>query len=534
MKLGITILGLILFTSNLFGQTCVKGDCQNGYGIETYSSDSKYLGEFKNGKKNGQGVFYYKENIKYVGSWKNDTRSGEGRMYANGSVIQEGIWKNNALTMSRHFLGCISGDCQSGIGIYLYEDGRKLYGKFINGEISETTVCYYPDGKKYIGGWSNNNKNGVGTLYGQGKEENGFWSSGDFLGDTKNGGKGCVLGNCSNGEGIYIYNDETRYNGRFNNGLASGFGVCYYPDGDIYIGEWNNHTFNGNGTMYFNDGSVLEGIWKNGIFQYKTVKEGTTTTSEVYYDYQTQTEAKTEEGKLWIILVGIGSYTTMPSLKYTDDDAFRLHSYFKSPAGGALPDSQIRVLIDEDATKANIMETLNDFGAKAGKNDMLMFFFSGHGINGAFLPQDYDGGYRVLKHSDILKVMESSQAKSKVVIADACHSGSFTAKGESYESTLNSLYSAFNNSRGGTLLLLSSKAEEVSVESEGFRQGVFSHYLIMGLKGKANVDNDDIITVEEIYNYVYTNVRLFTNNQQTPVIRGNFDKKMPLGSMQGW
>jgi hypothetical protein len=305
--------------------------------------------------------------------------------------------------------------------------------------------------------------------------------------------------------------------------LASGFGVCYYPDGDIYIGEWNNHTFNGNGTMYFNDGSMLEGIWKNGIFQHETAKEETTI-PDVFYDYKTPTEEKTEVGKLWIVLVGIGSYITMPSLKYTDDDAFRLHSYFKSIAGGALPDSQIRVLIDEDATKANIMKTLNDFGAKAGENDMLMFFFSGHGMSGSFLPYDYDGGYQVLKQSDILKVMEQSHAKSKVVIADACHSGSFTAKENiADESTLNSLYRTFNNSRGGTLLFLSSKAEEISIESEGFRQGVFSHYLIKGLKGEANLDNDNIITVEEIYNYAYTNVRRFTNNQQTPMIRGNFD-----------
>jgi hypothetical protein len=533
MKFWILTLELILFTTNLLGQTCIQGDCQNGYGIEAYGSNSKYLGEFRNGKKNGQGVFYYQENVKYVGSWKNDTRYGEGRMYVNGSVTQEGTWVNNKLGISRHAVGCISGDCHNGIGIYLYEDGRKIYGKFANGTVQENTICYYPNGDKYIGGWVNNQRNGTGTLYHQGKEETGFWNSSKFVGDIKNGKKGCISGNCSNGEGIYIYNDETRYNGKFDNNLASGFGVCYYADGDIYIGEWKNHTFNGTGTMYFNDGSRLEGVWKNGIFQYKETQ--TTTNSEAHYDFKTEEKTEKVESKLWIILVGIGSYTTMPSLKYTDDDAFLLHSYFKSPAGGALPDSQIKILIDEDATKAKIMASLTDFGAKAGKNDMLMFFFSGHGMSGSFLPYDYDGAYQVLKHSDILNILESSQAKSKVVIADACHSGSFTAKGStSYESTLNNLYSAFNNSRGGTLLLLSSKAEEVSVESNGFRQGVFSHYLITGLKGEANTNHDNIVTVEEVYNYVYRNVRLFTNNQQTPVIRGNFDEKMPLGSIQSW
>jgi hypothetical protein len=531
MKYGILVFGLTLFASNLFGQTCIQGDCQNGYGIEMYDSDSKYLGEFKNGKKNGQGAFYYQENIKYVGSWKNNTQDGEGRMYINGLVVQEGTWVNNKLTTSYHNINCIRGDCLNGIGIHLYEDGRKIYGSFENGVIQESTVCYYPNGEKYIGGWLNNQRNGAGTLYSKGKKQVGFWSSDKFIGEMKNDKRGCVLGDCSNGEGIYIYSDETRYNGKFYNGLAGGFGVCYYSDGDIYIGEWKNHTFDGLGKMYFNDGSMLDGIWKNGIFQYAGIQKETKN-SEVYYDFET--DKNTEGGKLWVILVGVASYTTMPSLKYTDDDAFRLHSHFKSPAGGALPDSQISILIDEEATKANIMRTLSDFGAKAGKNDMLMFFFSGHGISGSFLPHDYDGASQVLKHQDILTILEKSNAKSKVVIADACHSGSFAAKGATYESTLNSLYSAFNNSRGGTLLLLSSKAGEVSVESNGFRQGVFSHYLMTGLKGEANIDYDDVITVEEIYNYVYTNVRKFTNNQQTPVIRGNFDGKMPLGTINGW
>ena len=85
--------------------------------------------------------------------------------------------------------------------------------------------------------------------------------------------KGCVLGNCSDGEGTFVYNDETRYNGKFEDGLADGFGVCYYADGDIYIGEWKSHNFNGEGTLYFNDGSLLEGTWKDGIFQDQKIKE---------------------------------------------------------------------------------------------------------------------------------------------------------------------------------------------------------------------------------------------------------------------
>ena len=210
----------------------------------------------------------------------------------------------------------------------------------------------------------------------------------------------------------------------------------------------------------------------------------------------------------------------------------KLHSFFKSPEGGALPDKQLRLLIDEAATKDEILKNLDDFAQKSGKNDAIMFFFSGHGVDGAFLPSDYDGRNQVVKHKDLLDIIENSKAKSKIIIADACHSGSFTAKRQNHETTINTLYSAFSNSRGGTLLLLSSKAEETSIESNGLRQGVFSHFLITGLNGHANTNSDKIITVKEIYDYVYTNVRFFTNNRQTPVIRGNFDENMPMGTIR--
>jgi hypothetical protein len=51
--------------------------------------------------------------------------------------------------------------------------------------------------------------------------------------------------------------------------------------------------------------------------------------------------------KIWAVVVGVGKYTSMPTLKFTDDDAFRFYSHLKSPLGGALPDEQIEILVDE-------------------------------------------------------------------------------------------------------------------------------------------------------------------------------------------
>lgn len=539
MKWSITFLLLITVSFLSHADTCKSGNCRDGYGILITESGSEYLGEFKGGMKNGQGVFHYSNNIKYVGSWKNNLRHGLGSIYISDKIAQTGTWKNDKITVqSRVLFGCVSGNCTNGFGTYVYEDGQKIYAQFSKGKVINKVVCYYQSGEKYIGGWYNNRRDGMGVMYQKnGKVAEGIWAKDLFIGETKTemSSFGCVSGNCGNGDGVFTYEDKTRYNGEFKNGLASGFGICYYADGDIYVGNWKNHAFDGKGTMYYNDGSTLDGVWKEGMF----VTDEKEDSAVVYFDFNNNEPVVNtkyvdgQQGKIWVVLVGVGRYTNMPSLKYTDDDAYKLYGFFKSPEGGAIPDNQIMTLIDEDASRAKVLKSVRDFSAKAAPQDVILFYFSGHGKKGSFLPSDYDGGTNVIEHSTLLKEMENSRAKSKIIIADACHSGSFmSTKGENYQRMLNSYYEAFAQSSGGTVLMMSSKSNEISIESSGLRQGIFSYYLINGLKGGANTNADGIVTVQEAFDYIYANVRQFSGNTQSPVIYGNFDKNMPLGGIR--
>ena len=52
-----------------FGQ-CVSGDCDNGYGIYTYSDGGKYIGEWRNGNWDGQGIYTWADGTKHVGEWR--------------------------------------------------------------------------------------------------------------------------------------------------------------------------------------------------------------------------------------------------------------------------------------------------------------------------------------------------------------------------------------------------------------------------------------------------------------------------------
>ena len=81
-------------------------------------------------------------------------------------------------------------------------------------------------------------------------------------------------------------------------------------------------------------------------------------------------------------------------------------------------------------------------------------------------------------------------------------------------------------------MLLSSSANENSIEKSGMRHGVFSYYLIEGLAGAADYDNNEIITVQEVFSYVKGSVQGYTNYYQNPMLIGNFDPNIPLGVLR--
>jgi len=304
-------------------------------------------------------------------------------------------------------------------------------------------------------------------------------------------------------------------------GKPDQLGVCYYSNGDIYMGEWADDRPQGYGVFYYNDGKQIESFWENGKVAQPV--------SEKSEERPVIKSKSNNEVKIYSVIIGISRYPDLPLLKYTDDDAYLLYAFLKSPEGGAVPDNQIRILIDEAANRENILKTLKTTFAEADDNDVILLYFAGHGINGYYLPFDSDGYKNRISYDELKRILESSQAKHKLCIADACYSGSLLAQRSAFGESLDLFYSTFEKTKGGTAFLLSSKQEETSLESSGMRQGIFSHYLIEGLKGASDVNHDKIITIKELYNYVRNNVRKTTSSAQNPVIAGNYDDNMPVG-----
>ena len=95
---------------------------------------------------------------------------------------------------------------------------------------------------------------------------------------------------------------------------------------------------------------------------------------------------------------------------------------------------------------------------------------------------------------------------------------------------INKLLTRIAGVRGGIAIFSASSAQEFSYEDKkwGGGHGVFTYYLVTGLRGAADANADGIITIRELYDYVYRKVAESTGGKQHPELKGNFDNSLPL------
>lgn len=179
---------------------------------------------------------------------------------------------------------------------------------------------------------------------------------------------------------------------------------------------------------------------------------------------------------------------------------------------GANRKATTRLLLNEEATRANIVRTADALFRKAGSEDIIVLFFSGHGIPGGFCAYD-----DFLLYDDIKAVFSHCRAKHKMIFADACFSGKMRepSSGEKRPSP-----------DSDVLLFLSSRHNETSIERVGMTNGFFTACLVKCLKGAADQDRDRKITAKELYDGVSKGVIWLSNGQQHPVMWGNFNHDM--------
>ena len=137
----------------------------------------------------------------------------------------------------------------------------------------------------------------------------------------------------------------------------------------------------------------------------------------------------------------------------------------------------------------------------------------------------------------IFSRIESDQV---VVFLDACYSGAaggrtFASK-RTRASRIDDVFLERLTRSKGRVIVTASRANEVSLELPELGHGVFSHYLIQGIRGTADLDRDGIVSLQELYQYLEQEVSRKSRQaggNQHPVMKGELEGLLPLARMGG-
>ena len=137
-----------------------------------------------------------------------------------------------------------------------------------------------------------------------------------------------------------------------------------------------------------------------------------------------------------------------------------------------------------------------------------IFYFSGHSDDKNIMLGD-----EKISYEDFRETINSMPADVRIAILDSCLSGSFTRiKGgkKRLPFLINEAYDM-----KGYAFMTSSSATEASQESDLIEGSFFTHYLVSGMRGAADVIQDGRVTLSEAYQFTFNETLAETTNSMT-------------------
>jgi hypothetical protein len=379
---------------------------------------------------------------------------------------------------------CVSGDCMNGEGTFVYTDGSRFQGVFIKGKKLNGKLTY-PSGAVYDGYFKNEQRDSTGTYR---------YANGDFF------------------EGVFVEDQKL-------------YGTYTYSNGNVYKGSFLDNKPHGFGELRSKSGAKVEGFWHEGVPDWSITTDSILLNEDRSYVLDTQGLSKgstiNTNPRVFALVVGISDYYgTESDLRYADADARYFYTHLMNAFPNEIRNGSCKLLLNHQATASNIKNQLLSIFSKANENDYVIFYFSGHGNIGVIVPADIPN---YVYYSEVKAAFRNAKAKYKLCIIDACYAGSI----EHINSISN--YNNYQMVREARLAVLtSSSSNQVSAEYSTLGQGLFSYWLVKGMRGAADLNRDKYITAGELFVYTRKAVAEKSNGSQIPAVIGQNLNRIPL------
>lgn len=232
----------------------------------------------------------------------------------------------------------------------------------------------------------------------------------------------------------------------------------------------------------------------------------------------------------YAIVIGIEKYRqNIPNVDFAVNDAETMTEYLTKVMG--YPEENVVTLLNDRAAKSDFEKYLGRWlSNNLDDNGKVFIYYSGHGApdpktgNTYLLPYDGDPtfieetGYSLKRLYDSLGKLK---AKEIVVALDACFSGaggrSVIAEGS--RPVVIQIEDAMKPA-GNMVVISAASGNQISSTYKDKGHGLFTYFLLKGLKGFADADGDGSIELDELYSYLKPQVERIArkkyNNEQSP------------------
>jgi WD40 repeat protein len=234
-------------------------------------------------------------------------------------------------------------------------------------------------------------------------------------------------------------------------------------------------------------------------------------------------EEFTVKPKLYVLAIGVSKYENKDlTLQYASKDAKDFAASFLLQKGGLYRDVVVKVLVDEKATKDEIIDGFDWISKETTSKDVALVFLAGHGINDSggvyyFLP--VNANLERLRRTAVpfteMKNTVASLAGKTILFIDTCHAGNVMgarALAPDITGVVNELASAEN----GAVVFASSTGKQYSFEDADWGNGAFTKAAVEGINGKADYTGKGKITINMLDLYISERVKELTKGKQTP------------------
>jgi len=220
----------------------------------------------------------------------------------------------------------------------------------------------------------------------------------------------------------------------------------------------------------------------------------------------------------WGVIFGIETYRNVPPVRFAKRDAETMRDYFTKVLG--IPSENLYIKTNEEAGLSEFKTVFDPKGwlsKNAGAKDSEIYiYFSGHGVpapdgkQAYLLPFDGNPNYASNSAYDLEQLysnLGAIKAKSITLFLDSCFSGA-NRDNEIILADARPVFlsSAPKVSASHLAVFSAASGSQISSAWSDMQHGLFSYYLMKGLKGEADGNGDNKVTQNELNDYISSQV----------------------------